>query len=140
METAMTTHFDDAARTIARTRSSLALDFGRLAVLTIRKAIRRLRTVRSKLAERARRRQELAMLVHADARILADIGVTRFEVIAALDEGRRLLGRSEIIKTAAARQEQAFRAAQARRSALTHADAPPLVPALPHALETSNFR
>lgn len=127
------------ARVIARTRSNLALDLRRLVGLAIRKAIRRMRAVRRQVAMNARHQHELSLLVHADDRMLADIGVTRHEVVAALHETRRFFCRNGTMEGAAARQEQAFRAAH-RHTALPKTDAPSLAPDLPRIMKPSNVR
>jgi hypothetical protein len=80
------------------------------------------------------------MLIHADSRMLADIGLTRYDVVAAAQESRGWLGRRDALRAAAARREEAVASARVRRSALPHTEAPPLVPSAPHTVETSNFR
>lgn len=105
----------------------------------IRTAVAWLRMTRQRMAMNARYRRDLAMLLYADDRMLADIGITRYDVGAALHESRRFLGRNAIMEGAAARQETAFRAAQTRRHALPETEAPPLVPVSRQTMETSDI-
>jgi hypothetical protein len=140
METAMSNEIRFAPRTIAQARSERTRHLGLRLRGTARAMIGWLRAARERIAMNSRYQHELVTLLHADDRMLADIGITRHDVASALHESRRFFGRRAIMEGAAARQEAAFHAAQTRRDALPETDAPPLVPAAPRAFETSNVR
>ncbi|MGV3635514.1 MAG: hypothetical protein ACO1NY_14280, partial [Pseudorhodoplanes sp.] len=72
--------------------------------------------------------------------MLADIGLTRFDVVSAAQSRRGWRGRRDALQNAASRRDEAAAVARARRAGLAFIPAPPLAPALPHAMETSNFR
>ena len=78
--------------------------------------------------------------MHTDDRMLADIGLTRHDVIAAAQEGRSWLRRHDALGAAALRRDEAMATARLRDEVLPEADAPSLVPAQPRVMETSNFR
>ena len=136
----MRTEISFAPRTIAQARGERTRRLGLRLRVAIRAAIGWLRATRQRIAMNSRYQHELAALLHADHRMLADIGITRHDVLAALHESRRFFGRSGIMEGAVARQEAAFHAAQTRRDALPETEAPSLAPAAPHAMETSDFR
>ena len=72
--------------------------------------------------------------------MLADIGLTRFDVVAAAQESRGWLGRRDALHAAGARRDEAIAISQSRRGGLPRTEAPPIVPALPCGVEMSNFR
>jgi hypothetical protein len=72
--------------------------------------------------------------------MLADIGLTRYDVVTAVQESQNWWQRRDALHAAAARRDEAIAAAQARHKALPHADAPPLVPALSCAMENAKIR
>jgi uncharacterized protein YjiS (DUF1127 family) len=115
----------------------------RLSAIAFRKTVRRVRTVRARAVLDRQYRRELGLLTRADDRMLADIGLTRAEVIAAVQDDRCWFGRSRAMEAAAARRDEAIQSAPttARRSdLLPKADAPSLIPAAARIAETSNFR
>ena len=122
MTSPMQYHF--APRTIAEARRMRAELMGRL----IRKGWRRLRNAivafRERRALARQYRQDMAMLMRADGRLLADIGLTRGDVRAAVSEGSF----SRTLKASAARREEAMAVAQANRHALPRVHAPELAP------------
>jgi uncharacterized protein YjiS (DUF1127 family) len=104
------------------------------------RAVRALRRFGQRIARDWQCQRELALLTHADDRLLADIGLTRHDVIAAAQESRNWLRRHDALGAAALRRDEAMATARRRRRAMAHLEAPSLVPALPHVVETSNFR
>lgn len=101
---------------------------------------RTLRAVGRRIARDWQYQRELALLMHADDRMLADIGLTRHDVIAAAQEGRSWLRRHDALGAAALRRDEAMASARVGDKALPEADAPSVAPALPHVMETSHFR
>jgi uncharacterized protein YjiS (DUF1127 family) len=142
METAMTSDVDKifAPRMIAQARRLQARAFRRELYAAIRAALHGLRALKARMARAVQYRRELELLMHADDRMLADIGLTRYDVVNAAQESRGWRGRRDALQAAAARREEAIAASAARRNVPPHTEAPPLVPVLPHVLETSNFR
>lgn len=108
--------------------------------IAIRSIISGLAALKARIARTVQFQHELELLMHADDRMLADIGLTRFDVMSAAQESRGWRGRRDALQSAAIRRDEAAAVAHARRAGLPLAAAPPLAPALPHALETSNFR
>lgn len=98
-----------------------------------------LRTIVDRIVRDRLHQRELSLLMHADDRMLADIGLTRHDVIDAL-ESRNWLHRHDALRAAALRRDEAMAAARMRRPALPDKDAPSLAPDLPRAMEASNFR
>jgi hypothetical protein len=117
---------------VRRARRSLSLAAGK-----ITHALRRLG---QRIARDWQSQRELALLMHADDRMLSDMGLTRHDVIAAARESRSWLRRHDALRAAALRRDEAMASARQRRQALPEAEAPTVVPALPHVMETSNFR
>lgn len=128
-----------APRTIAQARTRRTRMFGRQLRITLRKARRGMRALWTRMARASHYHRELELLMHADDRMLADIGLTRFDVVSAAQESRGWHGRRDALR-AAAKRDEAIGVAHARRAGLQHMQAPPIVPALPCAMETSNFR
>jgi len=129
-----------APRIIAHTRNELAFALRRQLHIAFRRFVRRVAIIRKRLAERSQHHRELELLMHADDRLLADIGLTRFDVVVTAQESRGLFGRRDALNAAAARRDEAIAVSQERRDYLRHTQAPALVPALPCVVETSNFR
>ena len=142
METAMNADLDRrfAPRTIAQARTQQARSFHRQLRIALRKARSGLRGLWMRLARTSQYHQELELLMHADDRMLADIGLTRFDVVSAAQESRGWHGRRDALRAAATRRDDAIGVACARRSGVPDMEAPPIVPALPCAMETSSFR
>ncbi len=142
METAMNVDLDVsfAPRTIAQARTRRAHAFSRLLRIALRKVQAGLRVFWTRLARTSRYHHELDLLMHADDRMLADIGLTRFDVVSAAQESRGWYGRRDALRAAATRRDDAIGVARARRSRLPEMPAPPVVPALPCTMETSSFR
>jgi uncharacterized protein YjiS (DUF1127 family) len=142
METAMTSDVDPffSPRTIVRARKQQAAAFRRQLRIVIRKTLRGLHALKASTAQAWQSHRELELLMHADDRMLADIGLTRFDVVFAAQESRGLLGRRDALHAAGTRRDEAIAVSQARRGGLPRTEAPPLVPALPSVVETSNFR
>jgi uncharacterized protein YjiS (DUF1127 family) len=139
METAMTSEPASifAPRPIAHMRAKRAC---RSLSVAAGKIARSLRSFGQRMARDWQYQRELALLMHADDRMLADIGLTRHDVIAAAQEGRSWLHRHDALRAARLRRDEAMAAASLRRHSLPQADAPPLAPDQPRAMETSNFR
>lgn len=129
-----------APRTIAQARTRRTRIFGRQLRVALRKARRAMLAMWTRVARTSQYHRELELLMHADDRMLADIGLTRFDVETAAQESRGWHGRRDALRAAATRRDEAIGAARARRAGLPHMQAPPIVPALPCAMETSNFR
>jgi aspartate oxidase len=142
METAMNADLDVsfAPRTIAQARTRRAHAFSRLLRIALRKVQAGLRAFWTRLVRTWQYHRELELLIHADDRMLADIGLTRFDVVSAAQESRGWHGRRDALRAAATRRDDAISVARARRSRLPEMQAPPIVPALPCAMETSSFR
>jgi uncharacterized protein YjiS (DUF1127 family) len=142
METAMTSDVETifAPRKIARIRRQQAKAFRRELYAALRAVLRGLQALRARMARAMQYHRELELLMHADDRMLADIGLTRYDVVTAAQESRGWRGRRDALQAAATRRDEAIAVSAARRIGLPRADAPPLAPALPHAMETSNFR
>lgn len=122
MTSPMQYHF--APRTIAEARRMRAVVMGYLIRKTWRRWRRRIADFRERFAEARQYRRDMAMLMQADARLLADIGLTRGDVRAAVSEGSF----SRTLEASAARREQAMAVAQANRTALPRVHAPELAP------------
>ncbi|MGD9925076.1 MAG: DUF1127 domain-containing protein [Pseudorhodoplanes sp.] len=129
-----------APRTIAQARSHRTRHARTAVSSAIGGLIRRLRDFGRRLALDWQYQRELALLMQGSDRMLADIGLTRYDVAAAAQESRLWFGRQRALTVAALRREEAAAMSRARRNKLPKADAPPLAPALPQVLETSNFR
>jgi len=129
-----------APRTIARARTRRTQAFGRQLRIVLRKSQRSLRALWTRVAQASQYHRELELLIHADDRMLADIGLTRFDVVSAAQESRGWHGRRDALRAASTRRDEAVAISCARRTGLPHIQAPSIVPALPCAMETSNFR
>jgi uncharacterized protein YjiS (DUF1127 family) len=141
METAMTSGREIfAPRTIAQARTRRAKRARRSISVAIGKIVRGLRTIGQRMARDWQYQRELGLLMHADDRMLADIGLTRHDVIAAAQQQRSWLRRHDALRAAGLRRAEAMATARLRGNALAHLEAPSLVPALPRVMETSNFR
>lgn len=130
--------FTLAARAVARTRSHLAQELGRLLMVAACTSVRRLRSAAWRAAPHSRHPNELALLAFTGDRLLADIGLTRQDVIAAAQQSRGPFGRRDAMR-AATHRDEAVGLSSARRTGLAYVDSPPLMPASPM-VETSNFR
>lgn len=128
-----------APRTIARARALRARHARRILASATRRIGRSLRDIVDRIVRDRLHLRELTLLMHADQRMLADIGLTRHDVIAAL-ESRSWLHRHDALRAAGLRRDEAMAAARMKRSALPREDAPSLAPDLPRATVTSNFR
>jgi uncharacterized protein YjiS (DUF1127 family) len=142
METAMlvTTIIHFMPRTIARARTARAKYLGKIVRFGFRRLMRRMAALRERIALARQYERELAVLLQSDDRMLADIGVTRGEVIAAARSRWFTPGR--MADAAAARRRDAMRVAEMRR-VLPRIEAPALSPGAPArflTVETSNFR
>lgn len=129
-----------APRTIAQARTQQARTLRRLIRIARRKAQNGMRALWTRMARASQYHRELELLMHADDRMLADIGLTRFEVVSAAQESRGWHGRRDALRAAATRRDDAMGVARARRAGLPEMLAPSIVAALPCAMETSNFR
>ena len=129
-----------APRTIAQARTRQARAFRRRLRLALRKARAGLRAFWTRLTLTSQYHHELELLMHADDRMLADIGLTRFDVVSAAQESRGWHGRRDALRAAATRRDDAIGVARTRRTRLPDLQSPLIVPALPCAMETSNFR
>jgi hypothetical protein len=142
MEIAMTP--DDkrpfAPRTVAQARTRRARAVRRHLAMAMRKAWRGMRAVAARLAQAWQYHREFELLMHADDRMLVDIGLTRFDVVSAAQESRGWYGRRDALRAAATSRDEAVSVARARRAGLPHMQGPSTVPALPSVMETSNFR
>lgn len=76
---------------IALARAELNSHFARNLRVAVRRGLRRLRRAVARIAEARRHRAELDFLLHADERILADIGLTRADVHFAFTGGKSAL-------------------------------------------------
>jgi hypothetical protein len=142
METAMTSDIDSnfAPRMIMQIRRRQARAFRHELYNTIRVGLRGIATLKARLVRALQYHRELELLMHADDRMLADIGLNRYDVVTAAQASRGWRGRRDALQAAATRRDEAIVVARARRAGLAIVDAPSLAPALPHAMETSNFR
>lgn len=129
-----------APRTIAQARTRRARACRIQLRIALRKARRGIRALLACIARASQYQRELELLMHADDRMLADIGLTRFDVVSAAQESRGWHGRRDALRAAATRRDDAIAVARARRAGLPDMLAPSIVPALPCAMETSNFR
>ena len=82
----------------------------------IRGMLRGLDALKSRLAHAAQYHRELELLMHADDRLLADIGLTRFDVVSVAQDYRGWLGRRDALQSAAVRHDEAVATARARRA------------------------
>jgi uncharacterized protein YjiS (DUF1127 family) len=142
METAMTSDVDSVLepRKIGRVRKRQAKALRHYLDIVVGKMHRAIGALRVRITRATQRHRELELLMHADDRMLADIGLTRYDVVTAAQESRGWRGRRDALQAAAARRDDAVAMSAAKRAGLAHIAAPALAPALPHALETSNFR
>lgn len=129
-----------APRTISRARTRQARAFRRQLSIALRTALGGLHALMSRMTQAWQYDRELELLMHADDRMLADIGLTRFDVVSAAQESRGWHGRRDALRAAGARRDDAAAVARARRAGLPDVQAPSIVPALPCAMETSNYR
>jgi uncharacterized protein YjiS (DUF1127 family) len=121
---------------IATARAGRIHHFARLVQAAGKRFVRGVRILRERLAQARRDRREIEMLLRADDRLLADIGLTRADVHFAFGSGRK---RSRWI---AARDRDETRAISNREiEKLPRIDAPSLAPALPgQTVGHENFR
>lgn len=132
-------HF--APRSIVDARTARAKYIGRVARIGFRRLLRRIAVLRAQMALARQYDSDMAMLLQADDRMLADIGVTRSEVIAAASDDRWFRP-IRMPAAAAQRRQRAIDAANAH-DALPRLAAPALTPGAPAQfliVETSNFR
>lgn len=132
-------HF--APRSIADARTARAKYVGKIARIGFRRLLRRIASFRERIALARQYERELAVLLEADDRMLADIGVTRSEVIAAASDDRWF--RPNRMLAAAAQRRKDVMGADDACHALPRTAAPALTPGAPAqflAVETSNFR
>ncbi|MET0867422.1 MAG: DUF1127 domain-containing protein [Pseudorhodoplanes sp.] len=121
---------------IAAARADINRHFFRNLQLGARRAIRRVRFAFRRLAEAYRDRRELEILLHADDRMLADIGLTRADVHFAFRDGRKAGGWSR-----ATERDEASAARKAGLENLPQVNAPALTPAFPRqTIPHDNFR
>lgn len=120
---------------IAAARAELNSHFARNLKVAGRRGLRRLRLVVARIAEARRHRAELDFLLHADDRILADIGLTRADVHFASTGGKSALW------DAAERREQARIVTTDETKPLPSVASPALSPSLRADFVThENFR
>lgn len=124
-----------APRTIADARTQRARYAGRRLRISIRRIIRRFRDLGAHLARRWRDARDLAILVRADDRQLADIGLTRCDLSVAGQESRSWFGRRLTMAAAAQRRDEAMSLVHARSKTLPQAASPSLMPGTPEARE-----
>ncbi len=118
---------------IAAARADINRHFFRNLHLGIRRAARRVRFAFRRIAEAHGQRRELEILLHADDRMLADIGLTRADVHFAFSHGRNAAGLGKAIERDEARK--------AGLESLPQVSAPALAPALPRqTIGHENFR
>jgi hypothetical protein len=129
-----------APRLIAQIRRQQARAFRSELYAAARVVLRGLRALKARMTRAAQYHHELELLMHADDRMLADIGLTRFDVVTAAQASRGWHGRRDALQSAALRRDEAAAVSGARRAGLPLIASPSLAPALPHAMETSNFR
>jgi uncharacterized protein YjiS (DUF1127 family) len=124
---------------IMQARTERALYLGKLLRIGGKRLARRLSAWRDRVALARQYERELAVLLQADDRMLADIGLTRGDVHAAAQSRWFTPGR--MIDAAAARRREAMHVSDTRR-ALPRIAAPALSPGAPVTLmmETANFR
>lgn len=125
---------------IVEARRQQAKAFRRRLRIAIRGLLNGLEALKARMLRAAQYHRELELLMQADDRMLADIGVTRYDVVTAAQASRGWRGRRDALQAAATRRDEAMAVSAARRAGLPRVDAPSLASALPHALETSNFR
>jgi uncharacterized protein YjiS (DUF1127 family) len=112
-------------RAVAQARRMRARVIGRIARKAWRGFRYRIAAIYARWSLARQYRRDLAMLMHADARMLADIGLTRGDVRAAASEGDF----SRTLKASAERRDEAIAAAQTRGQTLPRVHAPALAPA-----------
>ncbi|HWV52086.1 DUF1127 domain-containing protein [Pseudorhodoplanes sp.] len=128
-----------APRTFAQACTLRTRMLARQVHVLARLAAQGFRNLRARIARAAQYRRELEQLMHADQRMLADIGLTRYDVINAVEENRGWLNRRDALQAVATRREDAMAVAAARRIGLPRVDAPSIEPTLPHTMEMSKF-
>ncbi len=135
----VTTVIHVARPSIMQARTERAIYLGRLLRIGVRRLVRRLSAWRARIALARQYERELAVLLQADDRMLADIGVTRGDVHAAAQSRWFTPGR--MIDAAATRRRDAMHVSDTRR-ALPRVAAPAISPGVPVTLmmETANFR
>jgi uncharacterized protein YjiS (DUF1127 family) len=110
---------------IAAARADINRHFARNLRIAFKRAVRRIRLAFAHLAEARRHRREIEFLLHADDRMLSDIGLTRADVHFAYG-GHGKSG----LWDAAERRNQASHARVSGIEKLPRADSPSLAPAL----------
>ena len=120
---------------IALARAELNSHFARNLRVAAKRGLRRLRRALERIAEARRHRAELDFLLHADERILSDIGLTRADVHFAFAGGKSALW------DAAERREQARAVTTDQMKSLPVIASPALSPSLRDDFVThENFR
>lgn len=128
-----------APRTIAPARTQRARHAGRRLRIEIRRIIRMLRDLGAHIARRWRDARDLAILIRADDRQLADIGLTHSDLSAAERESRHWFGQRPTMAAAAQRRDEAMSLARTRNKTLPQAASPPLMPGAPEPREALPF-
>ena len=123
---------------IAGARAQRSQHLAYIFLVAGKRAGRRLRRWRERIAQASRHRHDLAMLL-ADDRMLRDIGLTRADVRYAAS-GRLWTGSSRALIPAAVWREETSATAGERSQKLPHIDAPSLAPTLSQAAIHENFR
>ena len=124
-----------APRTIAQARTTRAQKAWRSIWIVALRIARRLRAIRDRMRLARQYRRELAFLAQGNDRILSDIGLTRYDVVAAARENDRWFGRGQALHMAAIRREEAAALSRTRRKTLTVTESPSLVPDTPRVVE-----
>lgn len=121
---------------IAAARADLNRHFARNLRHAAKRAMRHVRLACRRIAEAQRQRREIDLILRADDRMLADIGLTRADARFAFAGGRK----AERWNAAQGRDE-ARAAASGSLETLPQVHAPALAPALPrHPIAHENFR
>lgn len=121
---------------IAAARADINRHFARNLRLAARRAVRRVRLSLARMAEARRHRREIEFLLHADDRMLADIGLTRADVHFAFGGS---LGTAAW--EAAERRDESREASTGGIEKLPQVKSPALAPVLQkHVVPHENFR
>lgn len=119
-----TTEFAFHPRTVALARAERAAAFGHVVGSAAAALLNGISALAHRIAQDRRRRHDLALLMQMDARLLADIGLTRGEVAVAARGG--FWGGPDVLAEANARREAASEATQKVRA--LRPKAPAIVP------------
>ena len=136
----VTTLIHTTRPSIMQARGERAVHIGRMIRIAGRRLARRIAAWRERAALARQYDNDMAMLLQADDRMLADIGVTRSDVIAAAID-HRWFAPDRMIAAAAARRNDAINVADARH--LPRVQAPATAPGSPArwmTIETTNYR